>query len=233
MNPVLGADVVVGSISWETPANLPDLTKLASLARSMPTHRRAASKKRPRRKLVDHLPIILGPILLEGDDARMATLIASRQEGKETISWLLNVDQRPKAKPPAFVLNLAKKIGREEIFQKFTTAVVPNDSVGTYSFHFHLSGKLWRCKLLPGEPSPTQSAVLSALANDPVLEEVGFRFKDADRKIDEISVTYRHESDAFLADVIVRGPVELTRGGWLPYAGVVLDFLSPVLYRSA
>jgi hypothetical protein len=166
----------------------------------------------------------IGPGLHSAHDTRMVLL--SVEKSAKQIKYVLFADQPPDSAPPADIAKADHACGGQEGIRALLTRIVGTRAapVARYSVHFHLNQSKWRCHAIPRSLDRTD-AVVSRLSRTATIEHIGYRLDGGANGLEEISVTYYHESGFFGIDLLARGVLLAGESSFLPYADDVRDLV--------
>lgn len=144
-------------------------------------------------------------------------------------AFVLRARPAPKSEPPAWALAAEKKVGGFAAFEDLVRAAAAGvaSPVITYNMAFKLDANDWECAVLPRlvEPGAPDAAAME-VGDEPLLEQVGYRYKVKSSGVEEVSIVYAHSDNTYRVTVQGRAALQFAKELEMPALDELLEPLA-------
>lgn len=143
-------------------------------------------------------------------------------ERKERLGWFLHLHRSPSADPPKWVTSGSERVGGRVGLAKFLQAQNPTPRPnGRCEAEWRFPCDAWECTVLPGALSDGDPGL--EVDGAAAIESVGYRFPSAPGGVQQVTVAFDHESDAYIAGAIANLAIDPGAGCEFTHVLAVFD----------
>lgn len=179
--------------------------------------------------------LTFGPTLPDSEDARVVDLVvhAHKPAGDSgatpgSIHWALLLRRPPSSDPPPEVVQSSTRLGGHAglraRLERWLTGVPP---IASFRTSLRLPRADYRCPLIPHDiRGDGFHDAAASLAEDALLEQIGYRFERSPYGLEEAAIVYAHQEELFVVNIRSTNALRIGTRMWLPHAdeiaGVVI-----------